>query len=411
MNEIITRALEENLANFLAQFPAELISEDEQEIVTFVLDFSREYGKTPSVKRVMEKFEYFIPFRFAASSWEPEPAPIGDIFNQTVKRKLLDATERLMREASVVIKRDGEVPLETFNEIERLHTMSLGVSTYSKFDRDLYFRRTSMHLPFKVIDANTGGISDGDFMLLIGRLGTGKSTVAQYMAKYIWEKGGKILFVSAEMLSLDVFSRIDAMVGKFNPLELRLGKTPTMVDKLTAVHDEVKRGVGEIIVPRSRLLNPAQIAAFAKNLGVDLIIVDGAYLLQPSSGGYTSKWEKVANVSNELKQMALELNLPLVATAQIKRGADGDDGYTPEDIALSDALGQDADFVVAVYPNKTIKERAELQLIKNRYGSTCATQIYIDYETMTIIDETVGGAIKGGTSAIEKTSVEEWKRA
>ena len=410
MNEIITRSLEENRPKYLAQFPTELLNENEQEIFDYILNFSREYGKTPSVKRVMEKYEYFIPFKFAPSSWELEEPPIKDVFDQALDRRLLDLTERKLREADTIVKRDSKVPLEIFAEIEKIHTMSLGVSRYSKFDRDLYFRRSTMNLPFKVINTNIGGISKGDYMLIIGRLGTGKSTVAQWISKDIWEKGGSILFVSAEMLSLDVFSRIDAMVGKFNPLELRMGKTKAMVDKLTKIHDAVKEEKGEIIIPRTRLISPQQIASFAKNLNVDLIIVDGAYLLQPSTDKYSSKWEKVANVSNELKQVALELNLPLIATAQIKRGADGAKGYTPEDIALSDALGQDADFVVAVYPNSTIKERAELQLIKNRYGSTCATQIYIDFDTMTIIDESISGKFGGGTSAIEEMTVEEWKK-
>ena len=408
MNEIITRSLEEDNTKFLAEFPTELMSEDESEIVNFILDWSRDYGRTPSVKVVMKEFDHFIPFRFASSTWEPEPPPIKVVYDQTLERRILDMTRDKLREADAVIKRDAKVPLEIFREIEKIHTLSLGVSRYSKFDRELYFRRSAMNLPFKVIDTNMGGISRGDFLLVIGRLGTGKSTIAQYIAKQMWEDGGKILFVSAEMLSLDVFSRIDAMVGKFNPLELRLGKTKKMLDRLEKVHDDVKKEEGEIIIPRRRLISPQQIAAFAKNLDVDLIIVDGAYLLQPSGEKYTSKWEKVANVSNELKQMALELNLPLIATAQIKRGADGAAGYTPEDIALSDALGQDADFVLAVYPNATIKERAELQLIKNRYGSNCATQIYIDYDTMTITDESVSGAVHTRTS--EPISVEEWKK-
>jgi len=409
MNELVTRSLEEKRTKYLGQFPAELLSEDEQLIFDYILEFSREYGSSPSVKMVMDHFDYFIPFTFAASSWEAEPPTIRVVYDQTLSRRILEMSERKMREADTIIKRESRVPLEIFAEIERIHTLSMGVSRYSTFDRELYFRRAAMNLPFKVIDANMGGISKGDYMLVIGRLGTGKSTIAQYIAKRVWEDGGRVLFVSAEMLSLDVFSRIDAMVGKFNPLELRLGKTSAMCDKLEAVHDDVRGHDGEIIVPRNRLISPAQIASFAKNLNVDLIIVDGAYLLQPSEGKYTSKWEKVATVSNELKQNALALNLPLIATAQIKRGADGAAGYTPEDIALSDALGQDADFVLAVYPNKTIKERAELQLIKNRYGSTCATQIYIDFETMTITDETVAGEVAGVKIETEKLSVEEWK--
>ncbi len=377
MNELFTRTIEENFTNLLAQFPDELLTEEEREITDFILLYAREHEKTPSVKRVMEDFSTFIPFKWESSKWETDPPPFGDVFKQTVQRKLLAFSERKLKEVQFGIRKDGVV-------------------SYSSFDRSLYLRRSSMNLPFNIINRHIGGISNGDFMLIVGRLGTGKSTVAQHIAKRTWEEGKRILFVSAEMLGVDVFSRIDAMVGGFNPLDLRSvdGTVSSKLEKVLAtVYKKAKDALGEIIVPRTRLLTPQQIASFAKNLAVDLIIVDGAYLLQPSGGGYTSKWEKVATVSNELKQVALDLNLPMVATAQIKRGADGSDGYDPEDIALSDSLGQDSDFVIAIYPNKTIKGRAELQLIKNRYGSTCATQIFVNHDTMEVIDETIVGAV------------------
>ena len=401
MIELLTRSIEEKEIGYLGEMPKELMTEREIETVDFILSYTRKHGTTPSLFVVMEEFETFIPFKFSASVFESEPAPLSHVFEQAIKDKLLRATERKLRTVRETMADSGTVPLEELAEIEKLHTLTLGVARYSTFDRDLYFRRLAMNIPFKLINSHIGGISNGDFMLIIGRLGTGKSTIAQHIAKAIWLEGKRILFISAEMLGLDVFSRIDAMVGRFNPLELRKGKTPLMADVLKKVHAKVAGEDGEIIIPKSRLMTPNQIAAFAKNLDVDLIIVDGAYLLQPSEGRFTSKWEKVATVSNELKQMALELDLPLIATAQIKRGASGDEGYSPEDIALSDALGQDSDFVLAVFPNPTMKEELELQLIKNRYGSNCATKVRIEFETMSVIDESFKPTVK--------EEIEDWR--
>jgi replicative DNA helicase len=223
-------------------------------------------------------------------------------------------------------------------------------------------------------------------MLVAGRLGTGKSTIVQAITKHFWEQGLKILFVSAEMLPADVFARIDAMIGAFNPLDLRKPKTTTMEGLLDAVHSVVSEEDGEIVVPKSRMMTPASIGTFARNLGADLIIVDGAYLLRPSSGHFSSKWERVATVSNELKQLALDLEVPMIGTVQIKRGAGGKDTYDPEDIALSDALGQDADFVLAINPSSVVEGSSELQLIKNRFGSTCTTRISTDFSTMKITE-------------------------
>jgi replicative DNA helicase len=382
-------AVEQKDVSVLADFPPELMEEDDQKVVQYILKFNRKNGTTPSLKTLIETFPTFIPFVWSPSKWETEEPPIGQVLEQNIERRLLEMSSQILRDCKAVMNDEGTVPLEMLSEIDALHTLSKGVSRYSSFDRGSYFRRKSMDIPFAVINSHIGGLANGDYMLLVGRLGTGKSTIVQYVTSEIWQNGKKILFISAEMLPMDVFSRIDAMIGGFNPLALRSGKTTEMEGILKGVARTASRGKGEILIPNSRILTPDQIGAFAKNLNVDLIIVDGAYLLRPSTGGFSSKWEKVAAVSNELKQIGLDLQVPLIATAQIKRGASGVEGYDPEDIAFSDALGQDADFVLALFPNIVMKERMELQLIKNRYGSTCASQITTDFETMTISDDSV----------------------
>jgi archaellum biogenesis ATPase FlaH len=404
MYELVTRAVEEDRASVLAEVPVELMRPEEKDVVAFVLQYVGEFGKPPSLRRLMEKFESFIPFKFMASTWEEEPAPIEDVAQLTIKRKLVDISRVKLNEALRIIEAEGACPLDVLSEVERIHTMAEGVHAYSTFDRDAYFRRDTLALPFTLINNHIGGIAGGDFMLLVGRLGTGKSTIAQHITKSLWERGRTVLYVSAEMPGADVFSRIDAMVGKFNPLALRSGATTAMKEMLGRVLAKVSDEPGEVIIPKSRLISPQQIGAFAKNLMVDLIIVDGAYLLQPNDGvRITSKWEKVSTVSNELKQMALDLGIPIIATAQIKRGVSAAEEYTPEDIALSDALGQDADFVIAMKQNPVMKERLELQLIKNRYGSNCATQVAIDWDAMTVIDETIEGSMD------EEAEKETWR--
>lgn len=406
MNELVTRSIQDGNLTYMAQFPHELLAGPEQELFEWVLDFNQHHGAPPSVKATEEQFSFYYPWEFTPTPHEPKPQPLSATYEQLVQQKLAEISTYKLRQAEEQLRISGEVPLDTLEEIAQLHTLAQGVVRYSLFDRSLYFRRSTLHLPFSLLEKHTGGLANGDFMLLVGRLGTGKSTVAQYMAKEFWEQHKRILFVSAEMLSLDVFSRIDAMVGSFNPLTLREGQTPDITRTLTKVVDRARKHKGEIIIPRNRLLSPAQISGFAKHLDVDLIIVDGAYLLQPSGGKYTSKWEKVATVSNQLKQMALDLQLPLIATAQIKRGASAEAGYDPEDIALSDALGQDSDFIVAIAPNNTLKGRMELQLIKNRYGSRCATQIFIDFETMKVTDESIAGAVADASPSVE--TVTDW---
>lgn len=409
MNELITRCLQEKNIKPLSEFPPELLTETEMEMINSIIAYERKHKKPPTVKRFMEKFEFFIPFVFSKSKFASEPDPLTDVLEQTINRKMVEITNRKLKEAQAELNDSGKIPIDTLRDIERTYTMSMGVERFSMFDRELYFTRDAIDIPFKLINKKMHGLGKGDFLLIIGRLGTGKSTVAQWLSKHAWMNEMKVLMVSAEMLYTDVFARLDAMVGKFNPLILRDEKTSGIDETLSKIKDKAGKSEGEIIIPRSRLVSPSQISAFAMNLDIDLVVVDGCYLLNPSDGYFKSNWEKVKTVSNELKQVALDLKVPMIGTAQIKRGADGDDGYKPEDIAYADALGQDADYVIAINPNKVIKGRAELQLIKNRFGDLISTQIYTDFDNMTIIDETLSGAVEVEEKKETKTmTAKEW---
>lgn len=386
MNELVTYSLEDNDLRFIGEMPRELLFDEEREMFAGIMNYYRRHGKCPSKKWVAEEYEIFFPFIFTPSLMEMERPPTSEVYDREVKERLAHLSDKMLRAALSEVNDSGKVPLDVLNNIKRLHTLSMGVHRYSTLDRSGYFRRHGVDIPFKILNGAMGGMSLGDYLMFIGRLGTGKSTLIQHLSKAFWEQGKKVLFISAEMAPLDVFSRIDAMVGKFNPLSLREGRTKSIDDTLARVTAKAAEAEGEIIIPKERLLSPNQIAAFAENLQIDLIFIDGVYLLRPDGGGYRSNWESVKAVSNDIQQMALDLEVPVVGTAQIKRGAGGRETYDPEDIAYSDAIGQDAAFLIAIKQFGVIDGRFELQLIKNRYGPTISTLVDIDYPTMQVID-------------------------
>jgi replicative DNA helicase len=240
----------------------------------------------------------------------------------------------------------------------------------------------------KIIDSAIGGICNGDFLLIVGRLGTGKSTLATWIVQNWWLRGRRILVVSKEMLASDIFSRIDAMIGFFNPLDIRR-EEEGIREKLGVIRHLVgSAGAGEIYVPSSAVGTVDQVYEVAKVLDIDAVIVDGVHLMQATSTT-AARWERTADVSNALKQLGISLQRPVIGVSQIKR-VGGKREYDPEDIAYSDALGQDADFVMATYPLEKDKGRYEVQLIKNRFGPEIATIIRVDFDTMQVIEESIG---------------------
>lgn len=384
MNEMITTCLNEKNVAPLIDFPKFLMSEFETEICSWIFEYVHKHKESPSTHRLQTQFPFFLPIV------DDPPLPISDVVEMTLTKKRVEFTQRRLSEISAAIDETRNIDIDQLNGLMQALSQSSGdLSRYSTFDRSLYFRKSRLKIGFPLIDRAIGGIANGDYMLIAGRLGTGKSTLAQWIAERWWSDGRRVLYISKEMLAADVFSRIDGIVGTFNPLRLRMSDPEDIGPTLGIVSSIARAGGGEIFIPSREVSTPQQVATLASHLGVDAIIIDGIYLMQTekSSG---SRWERVADVSNQIKQIGLNLQIPIIGLTQIKRVGDKDE-YTPEDLAYTDALGQDADFILTIHPNAAIKNRVELQLVKNRFGTTAATIIYFDFDTMRVIDESISG--------------------
>lgn len=385
MNELITLSLLRKDVTKLLVFPRELLTMHEKELIDWIVGYERRYDEVPSVSRTKREFPSFIEVA------GDESAILDDIYDMTVAQLRREYVTSRLGALSVRLETDASVDMR--DELRHLLSVATDVdrifARYSTFDRELYFRSGGIDVGLRLLDRAMGGICNGDFMLLVGRLGTGKSTLAEWFTMNWWRAGKTILYVSKEMLASDVFGRIDAFVGRFNPLLIRTDRG--IKPKLDVIKHLASEMEGDIIVPSRSLSSPDQIREVAMQIDIDAVVVDGVHLMMPSgSKRFSARWERVAEVSNELKQLALTLHKPIVGVSQLKRTGEKM-RYDPEDIAYSDALGQDADFIAALRPMDVEHGRIEVQLIKNRFGPEMATVIRVDFDTMTIIEESVDG--------------------
>lgn len=411
MNRLITASLLKSDLAKLVEFPKEIMDSSEAKIVKFVLEYSSKYGEVPTVDRVAEEFDYFIPFAFPATV-----LPLGDIYDLTVKAKLNDYVVAQLNEAKDLIYENGEVDTDPIQRIMRAVGLTSGLSKYSTFDRETYFRLDRTSWGLKTIDKVTGGIANGDYGLIVGRLGTGKTTLTLWIANH-WRNMGKlVLLVSNEMLAADVFSRIDGMEGTFNPLRLRTDADDEIktILKTVARRAKASEGKGDIIIPNKRLGSPEQIFALARDLNVDVVIVDGVYLMSMATGGFSAKWERISEISNALKQGAIDIQRPVMGVTQLKRLGGDKETLDAEDLAYSDSLGQDADFILGIRPLiEMAGHRIEAQLIKNRFGPRTACQISIDYSMMIVHEDSVYGEYEYDKDSlgitVESLAAKEWE--
>jgi len=211
-----------------------------------------------------------------------------------------------------------------------------------------------------ILDKATKGISPGTYVIIAGRPSVGKSAYLQYMGLKNAEKGKKVLFVSAEMSEEMIISRI-----------------------MTTYGPETIPSTFNILIAGDTGTIEAEINKKARDF--DLILVDYIQLLK-SKGRTKDLYERVTEISGDLKTMATKFNLPFICASQFSRAAEGNQPNMAH-LKESGALEQDADVVISLWKDKkdadfTIDKtlsKVRLDLLKNRNGWTFAnsdTNVY-----------------------------------
>src|SRR5687768_13979712 len=253
MNTLITKSLEEGDIHLLTGFPRELLSRSEKSVMEWIISYVTRYGMPPKVERMEEEFPTFTPV--------VSPDPLGDIYDRTLVRKRNIYTREYMTLVQEELKR-GVDPLPI---IEKLHSVIRGgksdVTRYTTYDRTAYYRRpTTFPYEISVLDKNTGGISAGDLAYVVGRLGTGKTTLTLWLVSKWLQRGRSVLMVSNENRADDVIVKMDAYVGGFNPIKKRtLQWSEDDLNRLKTVSFIARSMDGEMFIPNKPVQNVEEV--------------------------------------------------------------------------------------------------------------------------------------------------------
>jgi len=204
-----------------------------------------------------------------------------------------------------------------------------------------------------------GGFKDDDYIVFYGRPKSKKSWVLTSLIAWLFECEKKILVYTKEMSPENVFDRVIACMAKISYSDLRAG-TLNPVDEenfnftLDLVHNA---GIGRNIVCLSGQDVPPGgdtvqwLTSKVDKYNPDFICVDGLYLMSDIQGAKKDN-ERVRNISRALRQMVLSKRKPLIATLQANRGAAKHEEANLDELAFSDAIGQDATCIMRVINEK-----------------------------------------------------------
>ena len=235
---------------------------------------------------------------------------------------------------------------------------------------------------FHDLDDKTRGLCAANLVIIAGRPGMGKTSLALNIAQHAaLEKGLTVGIFSLEMSQQEVALRILSSRADVSGTALRAGHlSQKKWNRVIKTAREI--GTAPLYIDDSANPSLLEVASKARRLkaeaALDLVILDYLQLMQ-AGGKHENRTLEIAAITRGLKQLAKELNIPVVALSQLSRQPErrGSD-RRPQlaDLRESGAIEQDADLVMFVYrdelyhPETEDQGIAELIISKHRNGQT-----------------------------------------
>jgi len=217
-----------------------------------------------------------------------------------------------------------------------------------------------------------GGLRPGTLNLVAGRPGQGKSSWMQTVALAAAEHGKRVGFFSLEMARQELAARLlSASTG----LDANLISEGLLTDSQWEAFITALEGLhsGRLFISDSASLTSANLRAQAWQLqakhGLDLLVVDYIQLMRPGLR-LQNREQEVAHCSRELKLLAGELKIPVLAAAQLSRASEARAEKEPQlsDLRESGALENDADVVMFIWRPEAESNVSRLKVAKHRGG-------------------------------------------
>lgn len=267
---------------------------------------------------------------------------------------------------------------------------------------------------FKELDDKLSGFQKSDLIILAARPSMGKTSLALDFARMsAINHGTPVGIFSLEMSSQQLVDRMLAAESRVDSWKLRTGKgiVENDFDAMRAAIDRLSKA--PIFIddqPGSNILKMRSVARRLKSeKGLGMLIVDYLQLMTPTqSKNNDNVVQQVTEISRSLKQLARELEVPVIALSQLSRAVEQRGGKPRlSDLRDSGSIEQDADVVMFIHrEDKMLREEstkpniAEIMIEKHRNGATGTVELYFDSNRTTFlsIDKSFGGMTNGNNS-------------
>jgi replicative DNA helicase len=241
------------------------------------------------------------------------------------------------------------------------------------------------------LDQRTCGFHPGELIVIAARPSLGKTALAiAFAANVARDQGLAVFFVSLEQSGHEICERLLAAESRIAGLLIRSGQiTEANAGRLTAARDRLLDA--PIFIDDANAQTVSRIASQARRLkrrhDIRLMVVDYLQLVTPDDKR-ASRHEQVGGISRRLKQLARELQVPLVALAQLNRESEVRVGHKPKlsDLRESGSIEADADTVLLLHRQNEYSTDLDIIIAKKRNGPTGDITVRFTRDLMRVED-------------------------
>lgn len=360
----------------------------------FIVSHVTQQNTIPHLRTVQEQIPEFTPGEVPERFEFYRDRIIRQFQKNKVASFALDVARMVQEDRTGIIEYIGQ----TYNELIK----GSNIHDYGKFTEMIhrieeYHKRASagespMGIPTGItqLDEHFMGFRPGDYAVIAGRMGEGKTTLALFMAFSAFMAGYKVSYITLEMPREQLFEKLDALatgisinkIKRLNLSERELERYQQRAEEITQTTD----GDKDInIHDRTGACSVVTVEAILTQDEPDVLFVDSIYLMK--TRGRTKDWEGLKEISNELKQLAMKYRKPIVVLSQVNRSGEESikAGELPSlaNLSYTDSLGQDADHVFVITSNQKTRFHKAKRLSSLKLRGSSEKDIAVKWDPTT----------------------------
>ena len=309
-----------------------------------------------------------------------EELPIDKVISEAEQALFAVSNGQIQREFVPI----WDAVSEYYDEIEKLLEKGAGA--------------VGMPTGFKMLDDLLGGLQKSDLVVFAGRPGMGKTSWILTVALHLARRDQRVAIFTMEMGVEQMVQRLISMETGIRIQQLRTANISSREQtRLTEAIGRISNL--PLFIDDTPSITPIEMRTKCRRLqheyGLDVVMVDYMQLMSAGKAYENNRVQEISFISRSLKELARELNVCLLSTAQLSRAVEQRQDKRPQlsDLRESGSIEQDADAVMFLYrdelynPDTTeFPNQADVLLSKHRHGPTGTVQLYFEKSITKFMD-------------------------